>query len=172
MIYFAVSIGIFLLSLLLHALIHKLLARKGKVSMFSLTVFFFGFAVNVLWINYVVTDSKVVSYPYSSLFFYVLISVCFMILYGGLVLDNPKSGEVSPSGHILQMLHRKKSGLTLYQIENEFSEDNLVGKRLQELISSGIIIKKKKKYQLLPKGWRLITIIRLYRRILGWLPSG
>lgn len=165
MIYLASSILFFLLMLMVHLSLHKLLARFGIKSFWTETIFFFGFILYIFIILPKIPDTSL-PLPLTSAIFYLCLTGFHFVYYVSTL-----SGERSPSAEIFFLLRYKK--VTRYKdIIGKFSDTELIKYRLNSLIKSHLVKKKGDRYFILPKGKKIVFAVNLYRQLLNWNSSG
>lgn len=175
MLYVSISLAVFILTVILHILTHKILLKFSYENYkIFIPVFILGFIVDVFIIlslsnnilngtgNYNWWTEKFIWTP---LMLFILLTISFFVFFSSPL------GEESPSSVIL-LLIRKAKRLTGNQILSRFSDDRLIKKRLDYLTILGWIRKKDKMYSILPKGDMIAAKIFIYRKILGWEKFG
>jgi len=84
---------------------------------------------------------------------------------------NSKPGDESPSSKIILLVAKYKN-LALNELLSNFSDQQLVYKRLDDLVKAGLIEKINNRYFAKPKGKLLIRLIEIYRAVLNWNQTG
>lgn len=112
---------------------------------------------------------------------FVLLTQCGPEKYPGLLLHlllvfnyisvYPALQASSPSIILMEQLYRKKSGLSKYEIIQIFAEQNILGDRIKDLDSGGLIKKERTLYTLTPRGKWIANFFIGYRYLLS-LPLG
>lgn len=160
-----ITIAIFFVTVLAHIFLFRKI-NSGK--RMTLPVFIAGFImVTVLNLfilksaNYDLKEWRQVYLPFSSIFIFILLTGSYFILLTSVFLD-----DESPSTKIYSLIRRKEK-MGLSDLINQFSNKTLIIKRLHELEKAGFVYKKRK-YQILPKGKILVSLINHYKNTLGW----
>ncbi len=147
-----VTIGIFLVCFLAHAVLHRALAGRGMKR--SVLVYVIGgFVLSVCFTRYHLM------YPVSSILLFIFLSLTAIYFYIALSL-----GGETPASMILAS-YAKKNRQTKSQIINLFSDQGLLWKRLDDLKGAGFITEKKGLYRATGKGKTVMKIISLYQTI-------
>lgn len=93
---------------------------------------------------------------------HLLISACYTCSYAGLT-------EYSPSAEILKVVRdHMPEGVAIGELRvKSFTEHSLTGKRLEDLVASGIVVVREGRAWLTPAGHRANDLCRSYRRLTG-----
>lgn len=171
MLYISITLIIFFLTVILHIIIHRVLLKFSYESYkIFIPVFIFGFIADIYIILFLPNNSLIEAGNYNwwterlvwtPILFFILLTISFFVFFLSPL------GEESPSSVIL-LLIRKAKKLTGNKILSQFSDDKLIKKRLDYLITLGWIQKKDKMYSILPKGDNIAAKILIYRKLLGW----
>ncbi len=80
----------------------------------------------------------------------------------------PAAQAVSPSLEMMLLIQKNSPTSTgVEQIQTLFDHKKLVMNRVQDLLNSGMALKKKDKFMITSSGKRLIRFFLFYRRLLG-----
>lgn len=156
---FLVALGVFFLSFIAHIVLHRVRSRR---SMTSACVYCGGFVLLV-----VITQDMSLPYPISSLVLYSLLSLFASYLYVGVLL-----GGETPSSMILLAL-KKRSVVSESELCALFSREKLLEKRIDDLISSGLVTKDREgRLFVTKKGEGMMVFVYLYRTIFARATGG
>lgn len=156
------TIGVFSSSFVLHVLIHRLLMKYGIHTFASVAVFFPGF---FLLVAIFFRMSSPFLFPLSSLLLYALLFVFHMISF-----FSASNGDQS-SGRILFFIRDAKRAR--YQdIRQIFTNEELVKKRLNDLMKGKFVTVEHNRLKLLPKGRLIHSLFSRYRTLLRWDAGG
>jgi hypothetical protein len=158
---FIYTIGYFLLIVIIHIIIHRLLMLLGRASIKSVVVLGVGYILSlIIWLN---------NYVLIKFSDFLLMSIVYILLTSSYVLliASPCLGDEGPSSRILMKVMRSP-GSSQKEIENEFDDRLLINKRILEMKQSGLIKERTNIYYLTSKGKMFIGIIAIIRNILGW----
>lgn len=142
----------FILSFILHAIVHRTLVRRGQVARISVLSYAIGGVVVALLFH-----QYALSYPLSSLMLFILLSLVIIYFYFALSL-----GGETPASMILAS-YAKKKRQTKIQLVSLFTDHGLLWKRLDDLEQSGCICHKQGKYMPTAKGKVIIFAISVYQ---------
>lgn len=143
---------IFFISIILHVYLHRLLIKIKASTYKTIFIFGIGFLINLglqLRSNLPLTNSLIFS----------LLSLVYGAFFISAFLK-----DVSPSFQILRIF-RKHKLLEYKKIADQFTDYELVHKRLDELIKTGIVVEKNGRLSLGNKGFGSIYLIDLYLRL-------
>ena len=145
----------YLLSAIAHIIIHRLLAALNFKSFKSVAIFLIGFfiLINISGLGW-------------WLYLYLMLSVLHASLY-----TSPYLNQRGPSSVILTYVGRKKR-VTIDEVYRLFSEKELIGDRLKDLIISGHIRIINGRFVATEKGKILATILGFYRNLIFWQLGG
>ncbi len=166
MLYFFTSIIIFCLSVFAYSIGMRFLRDAEKIPWKIFLIFAAGFCLNaaiIFWLTTQTPTSQSIWYlpvPLSSMSLYILLVGCYFILSLSSFWK-----DLSPSIKILFLLKQKKE-LTHAQILAEFSDRELILKRLDHLCLQKYIHVAKKSYRVSSKGYQLNLFFALYRKII------
>jgi hypothetical protein len=104
--------------------------------------------------------------PLTSSCLYILLCMIYLIYFLATF-----SGEEGPSLKIYLMMRRYKKR-NYHQISKQFSQHEVVEKRLNSLTCEGFVRYENNRYYVNKPGKRLVRLIESYRTILGWHSSG
>lgn len=162
---------VFAVCVFFHILFFRALSKKGKKSFRTVIILFFGFIFLLfLYIsrsgNSEINLNRIVNppLPVTGLILYLIFIGIFLIYFA-----NAYIGEGSPSSKIYFLVKRKKK-VNYEDIRNEFSDYDLIHKRLKNLTESGLITKKDARYT--AKGRIIVSLFNYYRSVLGFELGG
>lgn len=164
MLHIAIGFFSFLVTVFVQVVVSRVFHKRGALSAKSLLIFPIGaILTGVVLFLYPQTDSAL---PLTGFFLNATLSFVFMIYAGGVFMK-----ESSPSGTIYSSI--KQYGPKSHEaILNLFSDHNLIMSRLQMLIHSGLVVKKRDKYLLTSKGLVLAKVFQTLHTIYGWERGG
>ena len=170
---FFISWCIFLLAITLHVILHRILVKCGIVTFKSTIIFIIALICNAL-VLFVFPQDRIVyntslfsiRLPYSALTSNVLLMLIFILFFTG-----PFWGEESPSFKIIFLI-RKHKRLSSSSICKQFSNADLIKKRLSFLVNARYIANENDVYIVLPKGKIMYLLIERYRKLLNWYEGG
>lgn len=173
MIYIFITLLSFLSFVILHIFSHKILAIVGKATFKSIlvmpiSIIVFSF-ITIYRLPQMLDNGKswwTVPIPVNAIILYGIFTAIYLIYF-----TNAYYGESSPTGKIYEIL-KEKGKATFKQIVDEFSDEDLIGKRLDNLVTGGLIRKKGKIYYLTLKSQKVMKAFDVYRRLLGWDRGG
>ena len=155
MIYSLIGPTVFIIITIVHIFLHRLLAKKGIRTFKSVYIYGLGL---ILLIS--------LSAPATGTVLYSVLSILNIIFF-----TSPYMGNISPSYKIMLTI-KESHGLSKQAILKQFSDQELIGKRLDNLVLDGFLQKKEKLFKILPKGEKIISFIDFYRSCLKWRSSG
>lgn len=123
------------------------------------------FPLGGIFINFYTLQRSESQFVWSLTFLYLLLTLNYLVYY-----LSAMGGEESPSGKIYRAVGLRKK-LTQKEILALFSEEELVDKRLESLVSAGLI-SKGKNYVVTSSGNMIAFLIGIYRQLLGWKVGG
>ncbi len=150
----------YLIAVFFHVLIHRYLVRIGKKTFASVGVFLFGLILHA------VIAFRFSELPSTSIVLYGLLSWLHIIIF-----TESYYGDMGPSRKILSTL-RTQGSMREKEIIDCFSNQVLIGNRLDHLCDDGLVLKKNGRYFPSPKGARLHHWLEQYRQLLNWQSSG
>jgi hypothetical protein len=163
----------FIVTLLIHILISRILLSSGIKSVKLLVIFALGLLGYIQFFMTIIQPLSINHHglwytplPLSSVLLYILLFIFYLIYY-----LSTYSGEVGPSIK-LYMLLRQYGSRSRPEILREFSDQEFIHKRLNSLVEGNFISRNNNVYRVLPKGKKLADLIRLYRSVVGWESSG
>ncbi len=151
---FISTIGIFILTFIVHVIIHRWFRGIRRDPLISLSVYLPG-ACLVAW--YVIVTGS--AYRITSIVLYILLSLTAGVFYLG-----PYLGGETPASMILASFTKKKRQKEPDLIRL-FTESGLFWKRIDDLRRAGLIETHREKYIATSKGRVIIHYISLYKRI-------
>lgn len=151
--YILISVSIYIVSVIVHVLIHRILRLMGIRTFKTTTVFIIGFLVNS-------------AVAINGSFLFALLSILHIIFY-----TSPFLGDESPVTKIVELLRVNKR-MSFQRIAGAFSDTTLVVKRLKDLERSGLIEIKNNRYFVTNRGKKLFNLIDVYRKFLHWDRGG
>jgi hypothetical protein len=151
------GILLFSIAFFIHLFIWRIHLPKNHTR--ALLIIFFGFFVGGL--------SLFSSFHKFNLFEYVQFTLLFLSLtlayittYSGIEVESPSLRIV------LEIARRRDGGLEKASLEQIFTNDILVGRRLEDLVQDKMITVEQDKYKLMPKGAFLVRLFVFYRKLL------
>lgn len=173
MIFLFLSGIIFLITFIIHILLHRFLLRYKIVTFKSLSIFAFGFILDLggviyLYENVPINNSEILftPLPVTALILYVLLSLNFAIFMTSIYLK-----DQSPSAKLVWLV-KINSKAELKEIKHYFSNSELIFKRLADLVRVRWIKKEGARYKIITRGKLIIKFIYFYRSLLGWKITG
>lgn len=173
MIYLLVSFSIFFVFTLFHIILHRILVKKGILTMKTALIFIPGlladtyiiYQLNGIFGNLTdylsVSTMWLIPIPLSAILFYILLTAILVIFY-----THPAMNYVSPSTVILRILEKKK--MTHKELMSHFSDKMLISDRLKNLQESGLINLRSDRLRASPHGAQIALFREYYRKIFGW----
>lgn len=167
MIFLFFSVLWFIVAAVIHILINKARYLVSVPRSYALLVFVIGgIACAVSEFILALTNNDQIRLPITSMLLYVTCSVSYIS-----ITASPTLGDQSPSSKIvLSLLH--KGSQNEKQILVLFTEEEVLGKRLKDLVDSGCVEKKKTKYFVTKRGMLLASVFINYRKLLGISEGG
>lgn len=160
MISIALSFISYLISVVIHVLLHRYLVRVGKKTFASVGVFFIGLVLHA------VVAFRFLPLPWTSTVLYGLLSWLHIIVF-----TESYYGDMGPSRKILAML-RKKHAMTYHEIVTLFSDQVLIENRIHNLERDGLIRGKNGHLCATKRGRNLHRLLQWYRALFHWESSG
>ncbi|MBI3955829.1 hypothetical protein HY339_01085 [Candidatus Gottesmanbacteria bacterium] len=158
-----VSIACYLLTALVHVLLHRALAfGLGKITKNSFWVFVLG-AVVTIRILYSMRPSDI---PMSAILLYLLLSATHFLFFMSFFFD-----ARSPSAKILFLI-RRHGPVTREEIMAHFSDGETVVNRVNTLIYEGYIVERGNRFYASPKAIPIARFLAWYRRLMRWERGG
>ena len=166
-----VSAVVFIISFISHVGLYRWLKKRGIKSFYTVLVFGLGLLA-LLIIELPVISEGVMFIPENSVFLIrlPLTGLTLFLLTSGLLIlffTAPYTNEISPSQKITEILKRHQ-GVTAKHIYGYFSEYELFEKRIQTLVKTGYLIRRRTTYLISLKGQRLAILYNLYRNWFKW----
>lgn len=156
------TVGVFLISFFSHIVVHRILVKLGIRTFVSEGIFLPG--LFLLAIVFFRTPSAF-HFPISSFLFYLLLWVFHAISFSSAYIGD------QPSSRILFFINRSHK-VQYGNIARLFSDHELVGRRLDDLLQGRLVLLQKNRLKLLPRGKRLDCLLSAYRRLLRWDAEG
>lgn len=153
------SILVFVGAVCCHVIVHRLLVRLGIVTTKTIIVYVIGFLVLAVIV-------RSMTFPVTSLWFYTLLVVSHLLYFLSFLSD-----AQSPSAKLLQVV-KERGPLDRRAILTHFSNDELIGMRLQRLIGSGLLDGDGGRLHMGPGGSVIAGFFGLYRKLLQWDDGG
>lgn len=168
MAYVSASIAIFLITEILHIILHRILRAKGILTMKSSVIFLGGLAVDLYAVYSISGETAgrasngiwLLPIPFSGIMVYIFLSLVFIIFY-----THPAVPYISPSTLLLGYLTKKR--MRYSEIIRRFTNKMLIDERLDDLEESGLVIRKGSIYSLTTRGQNLAKIMEFYKRLFG-----
>lgn len=165
--YILISVSIYIVSVIVHVLIHRILRQRGIRTFKTVLVFLIGFIVNTAILFYLAgAPGCGLKLPLTAGVLFALLSSLYVIFY-----TSPYLGDESPATKVIAILGVKKKMNSL-QIMGEFSDSQLIIKRLNDLKRDGLVEMKNNRYCCTDKGMKLVDLIDMYRKLLRWDRGG
>ena len=158
MILIGVSIVVFFLTTCLHVLIHRFLISKGIVTFKTVAIFVVGFAINAYILIYLQREG----FTFSAIAIYGFLVADYLAFFASPYLDDP-----SPSSKLILLIQKLKKA-SYKDLQKYFSNEELIIKRINDLVKSNLISKKYDRYHILPKGKLLLFFIHAYQALIRW----
>jgi len=152
---------IFSFAAIAHVFLYRLLTRLKIKSFRSVLIFAAGFLI-LISANFGTEKPT----PLSGGILYIFLTGIYLVYFGSVYI-----GEESPSADIFAMVKKEKE-LTKAEIRNKFSDRIVIGKRLENLIDSGLVSKRGENYKLSGRGNIIAFLFDAFRQILGWRQGG
>lgn len=154
-------------SIITHIILNKLRVVLGISRFAALGVFIVGL-VGVIMTTLWLSEQGMTGFalPYTSVALYVFCSLAYLSIAGAPILGNE-----SPTTKILMGL-RSRGPLTKKQILTLFTYDEVIGKRINELIQSKWISKHRNTFFATKRGTTIASFFIAYRRLLGLSDGG
>jgi hypothetical protein len=137
----------------------------GRLAGLTVSVLAVGFAADALAVMAVQSAGQH-PLPLTALALYLSAAAALVA-----VSMTPLLGDESPSSKILLFVIRTGPA-SVRSIRKQLSDDDLVDKRLRDMVREGWITESKGSYRMLPKGRMIAAMISRYRRVLGWESGG
>lgn len=172
MIYLVISVLVFLVTIPVHIIIHRILLYFDSLSFKTVIVFLLGLIVDVVLVfSLYLSNREAVNIwnmplPYTAVIFYLLLTAVYMIFY-----TSPFLGNISPSTEILLLLRRYKK-MSYQKILSCFTGKELVLDRLKSLEEAKLIKYHQYRYTILPAGRRIVLFFVWFRKLLNWNRGG
>jgi len=175
MIYILISLVVFICTTIVHVFLHRLLTKLGIRTFKSVSIYGMGLIFLIFLFSFNIPASLFpdkpgtlmnLPIPITAIVLYSLLSILNIMFF-----TSPYMNNTSPSYKIFLQI-RQSRGLSKQEIVRSFSDQELIGKRLNNLVLDGYLQKNKKRFKILPKGKKIISIIDFYRSWLKWESSG
>lgn len=176
MVYFLVTIIVFLLSVTGHIGYHRLKIHFKKKSFKTIGIFFVGFLLNCTILGKIYFDSLQLTnmyasvwlypLPFSGAFFYIMLFFSY-IIYSA----SPYLGQEGPTSKILTFL-QKHPYKTKKQIVDAFTDNDTILDRIRDLVQVGWVLRKGSYMTVAPKGALLARLLLWYRSLLQFKRGG
>jgi hypothetical protein len=172
MFFVLVAIGIFIVTVFIHILIHRLLRVFNKKNFFTIVLFILG--IGVVWgINHYILSSRIITplvkdtiwlYPFdfTALVLYIFLSFSYVVY-----IATPYLGDEGPTAKIILSLLKKQS-LSEEEIVHSFRDRDVIEKRITDMIGIKWVENNKSTLTLTPRGTLVARTILLGRRIYGF----
>jgi hypothetical protein len=157
-----VSIALFILTVIFHNVFHRLLLKYHIITFKSVGIFLIVFFVLVVSALLEFKGIFHIRINLTIITLYLILSLDYIV-----VISSPFLGDEGPSSKIVFLLKKHKS-LSKDNIINKFSNERLIKKRLNDLTRSKLIEKRNNKYFIISGGKRLVSLIKIYRKTIGW----
>lgn len=164
MMYICISVGIFLCSIVIHILLHRVFFKYRIVNHM---VLIYGIGVSTVIWSFRYLPASDVSLPLTALTVYILLSILLSIFYYSLIVLK----GVPPSSVIMDSF-KDQPKLTEKKIIDQLSETVLYDRRIENMFEDRWIVKKSGRLYIASKGNIIMTCIRMYERIFGWHIGG
>lgn len=171
MVYLGISLTIFIVTTLIHIVLHRILLKKGILTIKTAIVFIFGLVIDLYAIRTIFYQSNNsnnllwLPVPVSGVMFYLLLSAVLIIFYTA-----PAFSYVSPSTLLLMLLEKKK--MTKNELLRHFSEEKIIISRLDELQKAGLVDLRRGRCITSKKGEKIAYIMKIYRGLFRWSEQG
>jgi hypothetical protein len=161
-----ITLILFILSVIIHILFHKLLLMFG-IKTFKGVIVFIPLLIILIIICTLFPDPIVdkIDFRLTAYFLYIL-----MVLSYILMISSPILGDESSSSKIINLL--KVKSFSEYELNHFFSNKILIKKRIDDLIKSNLIILNKNIYYCTNKGKFIAWFFKVYRSLMGWNECG
>lgn len=151
-----VSLGAFVATVAVHVLIHRHLAyRWGIVTGKTIIVYAAAFLILA---GIVAT----MPFPLTTLWLYALLVLSYLLYF----LSFLSEGE-SPSAKILRIVSAE-GPLSCADIFSRFTNEELFGKRLKQLVLSGFLMRVGDRFRVCKRGAVAAEFFLWYRKLLRW----
>jgi hypothetical protein len=147
-------IAMFLLSLLLHIVIHRIFTRRGILTFKSTATYVVGLTVVVFF-----AIRGLLQPPITSVLLYSLLSLVAIMFY-----LTPYLGGETPASMILGSFKKRKQQ-SFADLVNVFTNTGLIWKRIEDLQTAGLIKKTGTNYLVTPKGKIVSTFVLSYQKL-------
>lgn len=167
MIYILSAFSWLSLSIALHIIVHKLRLIIGISRIAILSVFIVGLVGCIISNNWLM--AHVISgifLPYTSIALYISLSCAYLSITG-----SPTLGDESPTTKILIRLFRHGPQAEK-QIFSLFTYEEVIGKRIHDLIQSKWIRKRGNRFIVTKRGKQIASFFLAYRRLLRLSEGG
>ncbi len=155
------------LSIVMHIIFSKLRVILGVSRIAILGVFIVGLighSITTLWLT--TYAAPTVSLPYTSTALFVAFSCAYLSITG-----SPSLGDKSPTTKIIIQLFRH-GPQTEKQILSLFTYEEVIGKRINDLIQNKCVRKKGKMFIVTKRGSQIASFFIAYRRLLRLSEGG
>lgn len=175
MTYIFFSLFVFTVCVLLHVLLYRFLAARGIQTFKTIAVFALGFMVDAVLVIASFTANtasgqgagiSLMPLPLTSILLFAVLAALYVIFF-----TSPFLGDVSPSGKILFLIE-EKGELSYKELQEHFTDEKLIIKRIHDLLQEGLIENKNNRYYATKRGERLARFLDKYRSLLHWGKGG
>ena len=165
MLYVQISFSLFIISVICHIIVHKLLLKIRIITFKASFVFLLGFIINTNILSEYSKNSSSNELFFVSLVLYAVLAANYL-----LIVITPYLGYISPASKIILLLRQR--ALTSEEILSHFSNREEIDQRLDDLVNDGLIQKENVYYKTLNKGKVFLAIISVYRNTLKLKEAG
>ncbi len=171
MIYIFISLVVYVIFVVIHVFLHRLLARWKILTFKTTLIFGLGGLLDVYLVLNISRLLEIpqfranwwnITLPLSAVSFYILLVGIHTIFYTA-----PAFSYVSPSTQLLSLLE-KQGRMTYQTIQRYFSNQQMVVERLHDLKDAHLIEMENSTCRITPGGIRIIKIMGYYKKMLGW----
>jgi hypothetical protein len=162
------GISIFTVSFVVHFLVWRLrLPKRQTKTLLQIFLGIFAASLILIWISsnvaplsskYVINDFS--EYLHISLF-YISLVLAYMITYSGIEVDSPSMVL------ILKVAEAGKEGIEWRTLIEAMNDDLMIKPRITDLITDKMAYIDGDKYKLTTKGFLMLNVILLYRKMLN-----
>lgn len=167
MIYPVLSFGVFIITAVFHFLVFRLNTRRRSIPA-AFVIFLAGFLLELFTVFNIssVLSAGVIPLPFSGIAFYMLLSTAYLIYLSPIILS-----DSSPSNTIIEMILSEGKAFRERLIK-KFNSRDYIGKRLAEMVRTGLIRKNKNRYKIAAKGAKVAKLFIFYRDLYKWDRGG
>jgi len=159
MISLLVSVGSFFVTIAVHVLLHRVLARWGIRTVKTIMVYAVGVGIltAIVWSR---------PFALTAIALYSVLVAAFLLYFLSFFVD-----AESPSAKLMGVL-KKHGPLEEKQIVKFFSDKEIFEGRLAMLAQTGYIVQRNSRYIATKKGMVIARLFERYRKILRWDKGG